>query len=217
MVTARWPLYGAVRGLEKIILYTGAKPFYRTNLLCPAGAQLFFKVFLVLVPFSIWEIKKIIVNSDLFKIMHKLTDLEVARWKFEEVEQWAIYYGFDYQDVILNIKKYQVRGTHLLAGLTAQEFGIKDPLGIFMYTERLAELAARDASEKLNFSEVKYKEEVRENPFYPSLVNEVRMEGLQEGLFPVSEEPFMFEEPFIIEQNGYVEYIKQRVNHKYCI
>ncbi len=84
----------------------------------------------------------------IFKQMSEVSELEVQAWQTEEVKMWANYYGFLNEDVISNINQFSIWGPHILLGINADELGIKEPLGIFMYDERFVELKHRDMMEK---------------------------------------------------------------------
>jgi hypothetical protein len=87
--------------------------------------------------------------------MSKFTQIEVIKWETEEVEQWAIRYGFHEQEVINNIRSYHIGGAQLLSGsVTAEFIGITIPLKIRMFGARIDELIDRDLAEKAHASAV---------------------------------------------------------------
>jgi hypothetical protein len=78
----------------------------------------------------------------------KVSELEVINWKVKEVLNWAMYYGFREEIVLLNIERFNLLGTHLLNGISHQELGITIPLGISMFGARIEELRIRHMLER---------------------------------------------------------------------
>jgi hypothetical protein len=87
--------------------------------------------------------------------MSSVSELDVALWGYNEVRDWAIFYGFKEEIVISNIFRYKLCGTDLLAGtITDYDLGITIPLAVQMYEIRTAELKERHRLEKRNSCEL---------------------------------------------------------------
>jgi hypothetical protein len=78
----------------------------------------------------------------------KVSELDVINWKVKEVLDWAMYYGFREEIVLLNIERFNLNGTHLLNGISHQEIGITIPIAISMFGARIEELRTRHMLER---------------------------------------------------------------------
>jgi hypothetical protein len=77
----------------------------------------------------------------------ELSELKVIDWKWSEVLNWALYYGFHEELVLSNIEKFQLRGFDLLHDISHKELGITIPLAIIMFETRIEELKVRAMNE----------------------------------------------------------------------
>jgi hypothetical protein len=84
-----------------------------------------------------------------FEVIPSVSELEVSAWQSNDVQNWVRYYGFYDAQVLSNIIKFSICGSHLLtAGITGEEIGIRSRIGVTMFYIRICELKERDLKEK---------------------------------------------------------------------